>query len=261
MPPSAEPLETTLRRGLQALGLAATEAQVQGLLAYRALIERWNRVYNLTAVRESQAMVVQHLLDSLAALPHVHAALGGVDAGAGEPQGVPGFAAGPRVAVSAAADGALQILDVGSGAGLPGVVWALMEPRWQVCCVDAVAKKAGFVRQVAAELVLPNLRAEHARVEDLPISAGGGGGGESRGRRGFDVITSRAFASLADFTALTAHLLAPRGVWVAMKGQVPRDEIAALPACVEMFHVEHLHVPGLDAARCLVWMKPRSEES
>jgi len=138
-------------------------------------------------------------------------------------------------------------------------VWALMEPRWQVCCVDAVAKKAGFVRQVAAELALPNLRAEHGRVEDLPGSTGGVG--EGRARRGFDVITSRAFASLADFTALTAHLLAPHGVWVAMKGQVPRDEIAALPAGVQMFHVEHLHVPGLDAARCLVWMKPRSEES
>jgi len=252
MPPSAEPLDTTLRAGLQALGLAATEAQVQSLLAYRALIERWNRVYNLTAVREPQAMIVQHLLDSLAALPQVRVALAGVDAGAGEPQGLPGIAAGPGVAVSAAA-GAPQILDVGSGAGLPGVVWALMEPRWQVCCVDAVAKKAGFVRQVAAELALPNLRAEHARVEDLlPADTKG---------HGFDVITSRAFASLADFTALTAHLLAPHGVWVAMKGQVPRDEIAALPAGVQMFHVEHLHVPGLDAARCLVWMKPRSEES
>jgi 16S rRNA (guanine527-N7)-methyltransferase len=247
MPPSAEPLDTTLREGLQALGLEATEAQVQGLLAYRALIERWNRVYNLTAVRESQAMVVQHLLDSLAALPHVRAALAGVGAGAGEPHGLRGFAAGEGVAVSAAAGGALQILDVGSGAGLPGVVWAQMEPRWQVCCVDAVAKKAGFVRQVAAELALPNLRAEHARVEDLPRVGVTG--------QGFEVVTSRAFASLADFTALTTHLLAPHGVWLAMKGRVPDDEIAALPPDVRVFHVERLTVPGLAAERCLIWLR------
>jgi 16S rRNA (guanine527-N7)-methyltransferase len=128
-----------------------------------------------------------------------------------------------------------------------------MEPRWQVCCVDSVAKKVGFVRQVAAELGLPGLRAEHVRVEDLPATGAA--------RPGCDLVTSRAFASLADFTTLTAHLLAPRGLWVAMKGQVPHEEIAALPANVEMFHVEQLHVPGLAAARCLVWMRKRTEES
>jgi 16S rRNA (guanine527-N7)-methyltransferase len=248
MPPATDPLETTLRHGLQALGLQATESQVQDLLAYRALIERWNRVYNLTAVREPQAMVVQHLLDSLAALPPARAALQTALGAGALPAAVGGRGDQPPDGLEAP-----RVLDVGSGAGLPGVVWALMEPRWQVCCVDSVAKKVGFVRQVAAELGLPGLRAEHVRVEDLPATGAA--------RPGCDLVTSRAFASLADFTTLTAHLLAPRGLWVAMKGQVPHEEIAALPANVEMFHVEQLHVPGLAAARCLVWMRKRTEES
>jgi 16S rRNA (guanine527-N7)-methyltransferase len=121
-------------------------------------------------------------------------------------------------------------------------VLAVTEPNWDVSCVDTVGKKAAFVRHVAGELGLPNLHAEHARVEHLQ-------------RAPFDVITSRAFASLADFVRLTRHLLAPGGVWMAMKGKRPDDEIAALPAGVEVFHVEPITVPGLDAQRCLVWMR------
>ena len=145
----------------------------------------------------------------------------------------------------AGADAAPHILDVGSGGGLPGVVLAAVEPGWQVDCVDTVAKKASFIRQVAAELGLPNLRGLHARVESLDPAA-----------RRYQLITSRAFASLADFSALTRPLLAEQGVWMAMKGKPPGDEQAALPASVQVFHVEQLAVPGLDAQRCLVWMRP-----
>jgi 16S rRNA (guanine527-N7)-methyltransferase len=119
-----------------------------------------------------------------------------------------------------------------------------MRPGWSICCVDAVAKKVSFIRQVAAELSLRNLQGEHSRVEQLQ-------------RPGFDLVASRAFASLADFSALTRRHLQPGGCWVAMKGKVPKEEIAALPADVEVFHVEPLQVPGLDAQRCLVWMRPR----
>jgi 16S rRNA (guanine527-N7)-methyltransferase len=139
-----------------------------------------------------------------------------------------------------------RLLDVGSGGGLPGVVVAILLPGWQVTCVDAVGKKMAFVRQVAGSLPLPNLRAEHARIEQLKQPA-------------FDLITSRAFASLADFTRLTQPHLAPQGVWMAMKGRVPEDELAALPPAVQVFHVEQLSVPGMDAQRCLVWMRPTAQ--
>ena len=119
---------------------------------------------------------------------------------------------------------------------------AAVEPAWDVTCVDAVGKKAAFVRQVAGELALPNLHAVHARVESL-------------GAQSFDLITARAFASLSDFTRLTRPLLAPDGVWMAMKGLRPEAEIAALAPDVDLFHVEPLAVPGLDAERCLVWMR------
>jgi 16S rRNA (guanine527-N7)-methyltransferase len=142
-----------------------------------------------------------------------------------------------------------NILDVGSGGGLPGVVLAITMPGVTVDCVDAVGKKAAFVRQVAGELGLPNLHAHHSRVESLrpPVAA----------VAGYHLITSRAFASLADFTAWTAHLLAPGGAWAAMKGQQPDDEIQALNGRVEVFHVEPLAPPGMTAQRCLVWMRPR----
>jgi len=137
-----------------------------------------------------------------------------------------------------------RLLDVGSGGGLPGVVIAAVLPGWQVTCVDTVGKKMAFVRQAAGSLALRNLHARHTRVEALAEPA-------------FDVITSRAFSSLADFVALTRAHLAPGGVWMAMKGKVPDDEIAALPADIDVFHVEQLQVPGLDAQRCLVWMRQR----
>jgi len=207
----------TLRQGAAELGVALDSAAAERLLAYVALIARWNKVYNLTALRALDQMITHHVIDSLALIPPL------------------------RVVLGHKAEEQLSVLDVGSGGGMPGVMGATVCPGWQVTCVDAVAKKSTFIRQVSAELGLKNLSAVHSRVEQMPGS--------------FDIITSRAFASLADFVSLTRHLLRPDGLWVAMKGVEPFDEIAALPPDIEMFHVEHLQVPGVDARRCLVWMR------
>ena len=218
-------LSPFLDQGLECLGLELALPARKNLIEYLELIARWNRVYNLTAVRDPADMLSQHLLDSLAVVPSLRRQVA---------QARPGDQGqGDR----------LRVLDVGSGAGLPGVVLSIVEPGWEVTCVDAVAKKASFIRQVAAELGLPRLQAQHARVESLPALPG------------HDVVTSRAFASLVDFVTLTGHLLNPQGCWMAMKGRVPEDELADLPADVEVFHVEQLKVPGLDAQRCLVWMR------
>ena len=198
------------------LGLVAEPAQIEGLQSYLDLLQRWNATYNLTAVREREAMLSQHLADCLAAVPPLTRQL---KAG--------------------------RVLDVGSGGGLPGVVLAIMLPAIDVTCVDTVGKKAAFVRQVAGTLRLPNLHAEHARVERLALPP-------------FDLITSRAFASLTDFVSLSRGLLKPAGVWMAMKGKPPEEEIALLPSDVKVFHVEQLAVPGLDADRCLIWMRVTS---
>jgi 16S rRNA (guanine527-N7)-methyltransferase len=136
-----------------------------------------------------------------------------------------------------------RLLDVGSGGGLPGVVIAATCPDWEVVCVDTVGKKAAFIQQAAVELGLRNLKSEHARVENLRLPA-------------FDVVTSRAFSSLADFVQLTRKHLGATGVWMAMKGKMPDDEIAGLPSDIDVFHVEQLTVPNLSADRCIVWMRP-----
>ncbi len=215
------PLHSNLREPLNQaagqLGLTLNEQQVDRLLAYLAMIHKWNQVYNLTAVREPAAMLTQHLIDSLSLIAPLRRHSHGRD---------------------------LRVMDVGSGGGLPGVVLAIAMPELTVVCVDAVAKKSSFIRQVAAELRLNNLRGEHARVESLKTEP-------------FDLVTSRAFASLIDFTRLTRQHLKPGACWIAMKGQLPQDEIDALPSSVEVFHVEQLRVPGMVAQRCLVWMRPR----
>lgn len=217
MPPEAG--RSAIDAASASLGLGLSAAQVEQLLAYLALLAKWNRVYNLTAVRDPADMVSQHLVDSLAAVPALARHLGGE----------PG-----------------RVLDVGSGAGLPGVVWAIARPGLQVECVDTVGKKTSFIQQASAELGLGGVRAVHGRVESLPAG-------------GHDVVTSRAFASLHDFTRWTRHHLAPNGVWLAMKGKHPSDELAALGAEVSVFHVEPLQVPGLAAERCLVWMRPAAK--
>lgn len=207
-------LEDGLRRGLQSLGLVLEELQIRQLLDYQALIQKWNKVYNLTAVRDPAEMLTHHLLDSLAVVQPLRRQTGTRPS---------------------------RLLDVGAGAGLPGVVIAICCPELVVDCVDAVAKKAAFIQQVAVTLKLPNLRGLHQRVETLAGS--------------YDLISSRAFASLADFIAGSREVLAPEGIWMAMKGKLPEPEMAALPAGVEVFHVEQLVVPRLDADRCIVWLR------
>jgi 16S rRNA (guanine527-N7)-methyltransferase len=205
-----------LREGAATLGLSLNDRQCGQLLAYGALILKWNKVYNLTALRDPASVLSHHLLDSLSVIRPLA-------------REWPGRAA---------------LLDVGAGAGLPGVVIAILRGDVAVTCLDAVAKKAAFVQQVAAELGLPNLRGLHGRVESL---AGN-----------FELISSRAFASLSDFFEGSKHLLAPGGRWLAMKGKVPTDELAQVPAGIEVFHVEQLRVPGLDADRCIVWARKQA---
>ncbi len=210
-------LGDALAHGAQALDVPLTGDQQTRLLAFLDLLVRWNRVYNLTAVRDPRQMLTQHLLDCLAVIPPLRRHAG--------------------------ADGR-RVLDVGSGGGLPGVVMAIACPELDVTCVDAVAKKAAFVRQVAGQLGLRNLSGMQARVESLAQE--------------FDVITSRAFATLADFVTASIGALASDGVWMAMKGKRPTEEMAALPQDIEVFHVEHLQVPGLAAERHLVWLRRRA---
>ncbi|MFP5466735.1 MAG: 16S rRNA (guanine(527)-N(7))-methyltransferase RsmG [Gammaproteobacteria bacterium] len=216
---SATQLRAVLEAGLRQLGLSLSAGQVDQLLAYQDLMARWNKVYNLTAVRDPQEMLTHHLLDSLAVIPSLQRQTGGRPLG---------------------------LLDVGSGGGLPGVVIAIACPEIQVHCVDTVLKKATFIQQVAASLKLSNLRGIHARVESLKAQESGG----------YEVVCSRAFASLTDFTTWSRAALKPGAVWMALKGKRPVDEVAALPADVSVFHVEPLQVPGLAAERCIVWMRP-----
>ena len=212
------PLDVALRAGCQTLGLELDEAQIAKLLDFMGLLQKWNKVYNLTAVRNPEEMLTHHLLDSLAAVAPLRRHLA-QQGGAGR-----------------------RLLDVGSGGGLPGVVFAICCPGLDVSCVDTVAKKAAFIQQAAAALQLSNLHGLHARVENLDGP--------------FDVVSCRAFAALADFTAWSRQALAPHGVWLAMKGRHPQDEIDALPGDVQVFHVEQLTVPGLQAERCIVWLRP-----
>lgn len=234
-------LEAPLRRGLDELGLVLADEQIARLLAYLGLIQKWTKVYNLTAVRDPAEMLTHHLLDSLAVIAPLQQQLAAEPLLGRRGDDVGGATLAP---MSAAADGSARVslLDVGSGAGLPGVVIAICCPNITVHCVDTVAKKAAFIQQVAVTLRLPNLRGIHARVENLTDT--------------YDVISSRAFASLLDFTSWSVQALAEQGIWMAMKGKRPVEEMAALPSNVNVFHVEQLDVPGLGAERCLVWMRP-----
>lgn len=205
-------LAAQLAAGIAALDLDINPDAQKQLLAYLELMAKWNRVYNLTALRNPGEWVTHHLLDSLSVLPHIR---------------------GPQVA------------DVGSGAGLPGLVLAMVRPDWQVVSVEAVDKKAAFQRQVAAELALTNVKIEGRRVEDVVLAGG------------VDTVVSRAFSSLADFVNLTRHLLKPDGQWAAMKGKLPEGEIAALPKHVGVRQIVELKVPGLNAERCVVLMNEK----
>jgi 16S rRNA (guanine527-N7)-methyltransferase len=200
-----------LRRGLLALGVGVSDGQIEAFERYLALLEKWNRVYNLTAIREPERMVTHHLLDSLAILPHVR---------------------GPRV------------LDVGSGAGLPGIPLAIAAPELAVTLLDSSHKKAAFLQQAVAELQLANVTVVTARVESWPTDAR------------YDTIVSRAFADLGEFVSAAARLLAPGGIAAAMKGVHPHDEIERLPAGFRVRQILKLGVPLLDAERHLVLVEP-----
>jgi 16S rRNA (guanine527-N7)-methyltransferase len=200
-----------LRRGLLALGVASSDEQIARLERYLALLEKWNRVYNLTAIREPERMVTHHLLDSLAILSHVR---------------------GPRV------------LDVGSGAGLPGIPLAIASPTLAVTLLDSSDKKTAFLRQAVADLGLANATVVTARVESWETDAR------------FDTIVSRAFADLGEFVSAAARLLAPGGTIAAMKGVQPHEEIERLPTGVRVRQVVKLDVPLLDAERHLVLVEP-----
>ena len=213
-------LRTQLEQGVQALKLELAPAQIDLLMSFMDLLQKWNKVYNLTSVRDPQEMLTHHLLDSLAAVPALLRHVSRLPVQEGK---------------------RLPLLDVGSGGGLPGVVFAICCPQIDVNCVDTVGKKAAFIQQVAAALRLPNLRGIHDRVENLKTR--------------YPVISCRAFASLVDFTTWSRKALADDGIWFAMKGKHPDEEIAALPADVKVFHVEPLQVPGLDAERCVIWLK------
>jgi 16S rRNA (guanine527-N7)-methyltransferase len=194
-----------LANGIAEMGLAVSRETQEKLLAYLALLQKWNKVYNLTAVRDPVEMVTLHLLDSLSVLPYIKVK---------------------------------NLLDVGSGGGLPGIVLAICMPLLQVTTIDTVQKKAIFMRQVKGELGLDNLQVVHGRVESYQPA------------EKFEEIISRAFSDLALFVNLTKHLLAENGQWLAMKGQEPQEELQGLD--VRLNKIIPLKVAGLDAERHLV---------
>jgi 16S rRNA (guanine527-N7)-methyltransferase len=249
-PNSQDPAAQAIQADLVALGLT-TEAKdaniVAKLVAYQHLLQKWNSAYNLTAIRDPQAMRVQHLADCLAVVKPMRQRVSILR------QPAPTVSSHDEAQQSSAqaAPAVMRVLDVGSGGGLPGVILALLNPTWQVQCIDAVAKKAAFIRQAAGELNLPNVQATHGRVEALLTSKPALGTARPDG---FDVVIARAFASLADLVVGTQNVLAPGGVWAAMKGRDPEEEKQALPPQVQVLTVEKLTVPGLDAQRCIVWM-------
>ena len=217
MPPDFD--RGRLEAGAAQLGLALTDAQITVLLEFAALLLRWNRVHNLTAIRSADELLTHHLLDSLSLVGPLRDQLGD------------------------AAGDAVEVLDVGSGGGLPGIPLAIVCPHWRITLVDAVQKKAAFLTQAALELKLANVSVHHARVKQL--------------RGSYRVITSRAFAALADFVSWTRHLLAADGFWLAMKARLDPAELQALPEDLSCSAVLPIDVPGLGEQRHLIRIESR----
>ncbi|MBL1260317.1 MAG: 16S rRNA (guanine(527)-N(7))-methyltransferase RsmG [Thiotrichaceae bacterium] len=205
-----------LQNGINELGLSITDQQQQEMLDYLGLLEKWNKAYNLTAVRDPLQMVTRHLLDSLTVVPYIKGA---------------------------------RILDVGAGAGLPGIPLAILFPEIQFVLLDSSSKKTRFMTQAMGTLAISNVEVHNGRVEAYLIGAGP--------EALFDQIASRAFAEISLMVTLTKHLLAPKGEWLAMKGQYPTAELAVLEKLCGAFEVSTVAVPGDDAARHIVQLKPK----
>lgn len=204
-------INNELQQGISQLKLDISADAQKKLLQYLELLVKWNKVYNLTAIRDQKQMVAYHLLDSLAVVPHLW---------------------GKRW------------LDVGCGGGLPGLVLAIVHPDWSFTLLDSNSKKTGFVKQAVIELELKNVQVLCSRVEDLNVE------------QKFDGIISRAFTELGDFLRITSHLLADQGAWVAMKG-TPDKELMGVPEDCTIESVVALNVPGLNAARSLVFARKK----
>lgn len=204
-------LRSRLEHGVAALGLSLDTTVIEQLLAYQALLQRWNASYNLTAIRDPGEQISRHILDSLTILPHVR---------------------GRRLA------------DIGTGPGLPGLILAIAEPGREITLVDSNGKKVRFLREVIRSLGLKDVHAIQSRVEQIEGQ--------------FDCITARAFASLADMLAWGGHLLAPGGLWLAMKGRHPDEELHALPADFECLRSLPLRVPGVEGERHLLEIARRA---
>jgi 16S rRNA (guanine527-N7)-methyltransferase len=206
-------LRAPLEQGASSLGVELDPAAAAALLELLSLLQKWNRVYNLTAIREPEKWLTHHLLDSLSVVPHLPAG---------------------------------RMLDVGSGAGFPGIPVAIVQPERKITLLDSNQKKGAFLRQAVAELALPNVQVAVERVE------------AHRSAQAYDVVISRAFSDLADFVGLAGHAAAADGVLAAMKGVHPEAEIARLPGDWALAREIPLHVPGLDAERHLLLLQRRS---
>ena len=221
----SESFEEQLEKACQELSLKPTKQQQERLLEYLRQLLKWNKTYNLTAIRDPERALVQHVFDSLAIIKPLN-----------------NF-------IQQREQDKNAVLDVGSGAGLPGVIIATMMPKVIVTCVDTVEKKMAFVRQVSGVLALTNVKAIHQRVELMQDEK-------------FDVVTSRAFATLQDFATLAGERVEKNGILLAMKGKIPHDEIETLEEKTEwrVDGIEALKVPQLSAQRCLVWMKQKGTQ-
>ncbi|XDZ52948.1 16S rRNA (guanine(527)-N(7))-methyltransferase RsmG [Neisseriaceae bacterium CLB008] len=201
-----------LQQGIDAMQLSFSAEQQAQMLAYVALLQKWNSTYNLTALRDEASMISHHVLDSLSLMPHL--------------------------------DPSKRLIDVGSGGGMPGILCAISYPEMDMTLLDANRKKTTFLQQVVIELGLSNVQVKSCRVETLADQS-------------YEIVTSRAFAELADFVTLTRELIHPQGEWLAMKGMYPKEEIDRLPEWVEVTAVKSLSVPAVAAERHLVCMQKR----
>jgi 16S rRNA (guanine527-N7)-methyltransferase len=218
-------LRLILQAGLAQMNIVADERQQDALLVYVQLMHKWNKVYNLTAIRQPSEMLTLHIFDSLSVLSVLDRA------------------------ASASASNEFRVLDVGSGGGLPGIVLAIMRPAWTIYLLDIVQKKTAFQRQAKAELGLKNVFPETARVEQCTPETFKGA---------FDVVISRAFADTVDFIQWSGHLCLPNGHLFAMKGPALEAELQRLPADWRVTGIETLHVAQLDAQRHVVLLSPQA---